>query len=143
MKTKKLGESNATHAQIMAWMDEYKKSRTYDIRASLSWPPSASEKQIGNCQTMVYFLADKMGVDKSDLNNSNYNGHDIILIPSQGPKRNVCSVVAGSCTGSLTPFFGGYDSKWCGRCGHYYCPYHAPYSETFKAAGGCHTCYSK
>jgi len=52
MKTKKLGESNATHAQIMAWMDEYKKSRTYDIRASLSWPPSASEKQIGNCQTM-------------------------------------------------------------------------------------------
>jgi len=52
MKTKKLGESNATEAQITAWMDEYKKGRTYNITASLSWPPSASEKQIGNCQTM-------------------------------------------------------------------------------------------
>eukprot|EP00282_Hemiselmis_andersenii_P003685 CAMPEP_0114176488 /NCGR_PEP_ID=MMETSP0043_2-20121206/37517_1 /TAXON_ID=464988 /ORGANISM="Hemiselmis andersenii, Strain CCMP644" /LENGTH=273 /DNA_ID=CAMNT_0001274797 /DNA_START=430 /DNA_END=1251 /DNA_ORIENTATION=+ len=168
MKTKKLGESNATEAQITAWMDEYKKGRTYNITASLSWPPSASEKQIGNCQTMVsarkytmvwqlpicfseaegghdseavmlyvrpflswppsasekqigncqtmvYFLADKMGVVTSDLKNSNYNGHDIIKIPSPGPKRNACSVTAGSCTGSLTPFFGGYDSEWCGR----------------------------
>jgi len=142
-KMKHLGKTSSSKAQILAWIEDYKRGRTYNLAASLTGLATISEAQMtGNCQCLVWHLAGKMGVLTSDLYNSNYGGHDILWIPKPGRARDQCSVVAGSCTGSLTPFFGGYDSEWCGRCGHWYCPYHAPASETYQVAGGCHTCYS-
>eukprot|EP00908_Phaeocystis_cordata_P025395 Transcript_7847.p4 GENE.Transcript_7847~~Transcript_7847.p4 ORF type:complete len:115 (-),score=22.20 Transcript_7847:173-517(-) len=95
----------------------------------------------GNCQTLVWTICTYMGVATEALQTSDYSGGMIKLIPQPAErKKNVCHVVAGACTGSWVG--SSYDSVWCGRCGHWYCPYHAEPSETFKAAGSCHTCYS-
>jgi hypothetical protein len=143
VKYKNLGSTNATHQQIEGWMKEYSNGRKYDLKASLNWPPSPSNKTTGNCQTLVHFLAQKMGaqVNMGPLNGSNYSGCSTFPIPQPGSApRNKCDVTAGSCTGSWSG--ASYTSEWCGRCGHWYCPYHAPPSESYKVAGGCHTCYS-
>jgi hypothetical protein len=63
------------------------------------------------------------------------------------PLKYQCDVVKpAACTGqSFYHPLGSWseqDTVWCKRCGHFYCPYHGPFSEVYLPAGGFHTCNS-
>lgn len=137
----KIGQTNLTHEEILQLMKAYKSRRDYQLMASLCGGPNKEGSKVGNCQTLVWHLASKMGCLDRRLVNSDYDDALLLPIPQPGSApRNRCAVLVGSCTGSWVG--SSYTSSWCKRCGYWYCPYHATASDKCGPIGAFHVCYT-
>lgn len=95
MSTALAGTTDVDDKTIDGWMKEYAKGRTYAVQSSTpvlrdllgltadKMYQALSRTKLGNCQTLVWFLAYKLGCYTSTLGDSDYSEWTHIPVRSQ------------------------------------------------------------